>query len=487
MDPHYSQQPGLEVVHQHGLEVAVQEYDHSLPEVRADEYILGGKETILPPKYPIAQSSEYPEYYASPSQGPAELASTGPPGRRKRLWFVIGGVIAVVVILGAVLGGVLGSRAAKSSAGSSEATQTGGGGNPNPPPAGNNTAPANTTAAAPQSIRAGSGLSVTGWRKPSGGVEPYLFYQDPKDGLRYSRCDTSKRTLGNDSACWEAPVSFNSFATAGTRLAASTALWGDKYQPQIEIFYAGFKTRLLGADLNPQLTPNTSDSSVNQVQVTTTASSGLTAYWPWTIYQSADGVLYHVRNRLLGLFAPSPTDWDNNRTNISALSTSPLAIVPMSSNFSRIAIKGGYAVFHLSPTTPPKLAVSITDLTSPQLASDYPLSWPTTLPDITPKENTPLAAFSVARQADELQRVDTYVLYREEKGGVSVLYTATLETGMQWKIAAGGKAFEGMDDGSEIACLTMATSFYDAVKAGVVLEEAGAETARCFFQKVPMP
>lgn len=236
MDPRYYQhadphaQPGLEVVHQHGLEVAVHEYGQSLPEVRADEYVHGGKQTILPPKYPIAQSSEYPEHYDSPAQGPAELASTGQPGRRKRLWIVIGGVIAVVVILGAVLGGVLGSRAARSSSGGSEASQTGGGGSSQTPPPSNNTAPANTTVPAPQSIRAGSGLSVTGWRKPSGGIETYLFFQDPKDGLRYSRCDTSNRTPGNDSACWEAPVSVNSYATAGTRLAASIALWGDKYQ-----------------------------------------------------------------------------------------------------------------------------------------------------------------------------------------------------------------------------------------------------------------
>lgn len=234
-DPHG--QAGLEVVdqHQYGLEVASQEhlrYGQSLPEVRADEYVHGGKESVLVHKYPGPQYSEDPELSTATwsPQGPAELSSPERTRRKKRLWLIIGGVVAVVVIIGAVLGGVLGSRAANSSSGDGSSSSQSGG---DPPPSASNTtaaSPPSNTTTPPQSIRQGSSLSVTGWRRPDGSVETYLFYQDPKDGLRYSRCDTSRRSPGNDSTCWDAPVSFNSFAQAGTRLAASTTLFGDKYQ-----------------------------------------------------------------------------------------------------------------------------------------------------------------------------------------------------------------------------------------------------------------
>jgi hypothetical protein len=245
MDPRFSHgphgQPGLEVVDQdqHGLQLASQEYlGHSLPEVRADEYVHGGKESIIN-KYPAPQYSEYPEHYYSPAPPPepglepAELGA-GSTVRRKRLWLIIGGVIALVVILGAVLGGVLGSRAAKSSAAASSSASsspdTGGNGGQNPSSSTTTASTPSSTATGPQSIRQGSGLSITGWRKPDGSAETYLFYQDPQDGLRFSRCETSRRSPGNDSTCWASPVGFNSYARSGTPLAASTVLWGDKYQ-----------------------------------------------------------------------------------------------------------------------------------------------------------------------------------------------------------------------------------------------------------------
>ncbi len=495
MDPHYSYgppgQPGLEVVDHHGLEVATQEHlGHSLPEVRTDEYVRGGKESIIY-KYPGPQYSDDPEHhytYPPPSE-PVELAAEQ-TGRKRRLWWIIGGAIAVIVVLGAVLGGVLGSRAARSSgdassSGASSSSDTGG--NPSPSSTTSASTPS-STATRPQSIRQGSGLSITGWRKPDGNVETYLFYQDPQDGLRFSRCDASRRSAGNDSTCWASPVGFNSYAKAGTHLAASTVLWGDKYQPQIEIFYAGFNTRLLAVAFNEASVPNTTDETVNQVNINTGLDSGLTAYWPWTIYQDATGVLYHVRNQLLSLWNPSTTAWDNNRLNTTVLPASRLAVVPMSSNFTRIAVKGGYAVFYQAANA--KLAVAITDLDSPQLASDYPLSWPPTgLPDITLPKLAPMAAFSVARPDDAFQRVDTYLLYRDASSNINMVYAAGAATStsssttssVQWKTAQPA-ALKGVDSDSDIACLNMATSFYNAAKVPVLLEEASEET-RCYFQR----
>jgi hypothetical protein len=196
------------------LEVAVQEHSELLPEVRADEYTNGGKEHI---------ATKNLERYSSPVPlGPQRLLEPDSPdhgGRRKRLWIVIGVVVAIVVILAAVLGGVFGSRAA--------ASQTGGGSGKDNPSTSNTTAGSNTTTMSwSQSIRQGSSLSVTGWRKADGGVATYLLYQHPQGGIRYSKCDTSNASAGINSTCWESPASLNTDANAQTPLAASTIIYG---------------------------------------------------------------------------------------------------------------------------------------------------------------------------------------------------------------------------------------------------------------------
>ncbi|KAK4120276.1 hypothetical protein N657DRAFT_625561 [Parathielavia appendiculata] len=482
------EQPGLEVASHGGLEVAAQErcgYGQSLPEVRPGEYLEAGKEVTTP-------YSDYPEH--SPFSGPPPYPPHGPPAepagaqatRKKRLWLVIGGVIAVVVVLAAVLGGVLGSRAANSSAASQTGADSGDSAQ-NPSTAGNTTdRTSGSNSTGTQLIRQGSGLSVTGWRKPDGGVETYLFYQDSANGLRYSRCDTSRRSTGNESACWEPPISFNSVAQMGTRLAASTIIWGDKYRPQTQLFYTDFHTRLLGININAQLQPNVSDDSVNKVDVSTGPNSSLAAYWPWTIYQDPTGELYHVRNLLGGNYEPSVFFWDNNETNTTtALNASRLAVVPTSTNFSLIAVKAGYAVFYQDAASN-KLAVAITDLASPEVPEGFAQPWPVALPDIVIPARSPIAAFSVARPGDRLQRVDTYVLYLDANGDIAVLYTAPSSSSsseMAAWMTAQPAALKGADRDTDIACLNMPTSFWDAAGADVLLEEASAETARCFFQR----
>jgi hypothetical protein len=184
-----------------------------------------------------------PEYYSvDPEQDPPSTPAAGPG--KKRLWLIIGGVIALLVILGAVLGGVLGSRAAKSSStelsGSSEGLGDAGSPaadstfpNTTPPPVttsppGGNTPADNTTVST--LIRQGSGLAVTSWRKPDGSAEMYLFFQDKKDGLQYMRCDKGHRSADKDATCWTLPVSVNSYAKPGSRLAATAIIWGTFFE-----------------------------------------------------------------------------------------------------------------------------------------------------------------------------------------------------------------------------------------------------------------
>ncbi|KAK4154923.1 hypothetical protein C8A00DRAFT_32281 [Chaetomidium leptoderma] len=489
MDPrsgyHSGGQPGLEVVNQPDLEVAGQEhlrYGQPLPEARGGESMYSGMETTLP-KY-----SGHPGHYVSAASDPSyaplppgELESPQKGGRKRLLW-IVGAAIAVVVILAAVLGGVLGSRAANSSSGDEAApSQTGGGGSGGGSGNSGQNQPGDTasnTTTPPQLIRPGSGLSVTGWRKPDGDVEAYLFYQDPQDGLRYSKCDTGRRTSTNDSACWESPVSFNSFANAGTHLTATTLLYGDEYQPQIQLFYAGYKTRLLGININEGEKPSVREDTVNHLNIYTILDSSMTAYWPWTIYQDSTGALHHVRNQLDGRFGPQEEKWDNNKLNTTALTASRLAIVPMVPDFSRIAVKGGYAVFYQDSDE--KLAVAVTDLDSPELAKDYVLSWPTTtLPSITLPKRAPIAAFSVARPSDLLKTVDTFVLYLDANADINVLYADGYST--KWKTAQ-PDALKGADADTDITCLTMATSNYNAAKTTVPLEPPSSDV-RCFFQR----
>ena len=247
-------QPGLETVgsNQPDLEVAAHEHfqqGHSLPEALHHHHVYAGtgKESVAPAYstvYPAAYSDEhYPEHYTPVAPYPpyeaVEAGATQQKPRRKRLWIVIGFLAAAVVILAAVLGGVLGSRAANSS-GDDAAAQTGGGsgeeagtGNANkgpPDSTATGDTPSPTATDPPPAIRQGSGLSATGWRRPDGSVETFLFYQDPQNGLRYSRCDTADRSPGNESTGWGPPISFGGdFAKPGTRLGGTTFVYGDKH------------------------------------------------------------------------------------------------------------------------------------------------------------------------------------------------------------------------------------------------------------------
>lgn len=277
-------------------------------------------------------------------------------------------------------------------------------------------------------------------------------------------------------------------------------------QPQIELFYIGGKTRLLGVSFNEQHSPSTFESSVKEKEVFTRLNSSLTAYWPWTIYQNSEGMLYHVRNRLDGL-SWSPTEvWDNNPTNVTALPASRLAVVPTSTNFTLLAVKAGYAVFYQDPVRG-RLAVAVTDIDSPERPAAWTAPWPVDgLPDVTLPERAPIAAFSVARvrpgggggEEDDVeamqQQVNTYVLYLDEAADINVLYTDYFsassssssssqqeEERVTWRMATPA-ALRGADPDTDITCLTMATTVRNASRDQVPLEGPSDEN-RCYFQR----
>jgi len=366
-------QPGLEVVPgEHG-------HHQDAPEVR-DTSNDNAKELYVVSKYPGTPGyySQAPEQY----DGGGQLLATPPaapggpaPRRRRRLWIVIGVLVGLMVVLAAILGGILGSRAA---AGSSSVSSQ------QPGKAGVGAGTATGTAAAKatpsgtqqrlQQIQQGSALAVTGLRKTDGGLDMFLFYQDPQENIRFSRCDTTQVTSGNSKTCWDVPISISTFARPGAHLSVGTILYGESLNGQTQLVYSGERNRFLSSNLNDRITPRVTDDSVNAKQYTMGSNSSLGSYWPWTLYQDSTGRLHHVRNQLRSGYSPA-AEWDEAMLDIVAMNGSSLAIVPMSTNMSRIAEKGGYSLFYQDLQG--RLAVSVIDLNSPQLDPTYPLSWPT--------------------------------------------------------------------------------------------------------------
>ena len=105
------------------------------------------------------------------------------------------------------------------------------------------------------------------------------------------------------------------------------------------------------------------DSIVNQGYYTGFNSSIVT-YWPRIITQNPDGNLQETS-----------FNWQVRNLNVTALKATRLAIVPMSTNYTKTKVKGGYAVFYQQEDG--RLEVSITDLYSKDLPPDYVISWPT--------------------------------------------------------------------------------------------------------------
>lgn len=279
------EQAGLEVAPQHRYEAASQ-----LPEVAPqDRYEAVGQ---FPEVRPLEQEkyAAYAPYHKAYADDPEvrEVIPQPVQQRGRRRWLMIGGVIvAVLVIVGAVLGGVLGSRAAKSlqqeTPGNTAADGTGGGPGAGPTTSASITS-ASLTPTAESMIRQGSPLTVTSWRG-SKGPELFLYFQDRKGKLRQTRYYASQ-----SSPEWSEPTEMNSSADNNTRLAGTVLLYRTAQQPQIELFYST-STRVLGLSINDATTPEIQPDSVNDERLLPAANSSVAAYWPWLIYQEADGAI----------------------------------------------------------------------------------------------------------------------------------------------------------------------------------------------------
>ena len=146
----------------------------------------------------------------------------------------------------------------------------------------------------------------------------------------------------------------------------------DRMQAQTQLFYTGGDLRLLGTNMNDRSDPRIVEDSINSAAYTTSRESSLAAYWPWLVCQSVSGGLVHVRNNPPANLDPGAA-WGAADINITALGGTKLAMVPVSTNYTRIASRGGYAVFYQGIDS--RLSVAITHLS--ELDSTYVQSWPT--------------------------------------------------------------------------------------------------------------
>ncbi|KAK2014367.1 hypothetical protein LZ32DRAFT_627564 [Colletotrichum eremochloae] len=452
--PEVYEQPGLEVVAHEQLR---HEQDCSgLQAVVHDYYQQDGNKQVV---YRNNEYEKIPVIAHEAELGPA--AQQPPPATRRRKLWLLAGAGVLLIVVAAVVGGVVGSKVA------AEAQRK-------ESPESQPTTTANATVAeAAQAIRQGSSLTATGWWK-NDGSEVFLFYQGDDNKIRRSVRDS---TASNTS--WQGPDEMDSFATDNSGLAGSLILYDSGYMPQPELFYTNAENKFLGISMNDLFSPWYKEDSVKTMTLKTGVNSSAAAYWPWSIYQAADGQLIEVRNQLLGGdFAPA-AQWDAKRLRVRAANASRLALVPASANFSRIAIQGGYGIFYQA--TDSRLVALIPDLAD-NVPNDYITSWPTDFPSITLPERGAFAAFSVARPSDSLQRVDTYALYLDASSDINVVYTDSSVSSLpSWKTEQ-PDALKGADVDTDIACLTMAASARDEFKEQVLLRVAPS-MVRCYFQR----
>ncbi|KAK0376888.1 hypothetical protein CLIM01_05734 [Colletotrichum limetticola] len=456
---HATEQPGLEVVsHEQEKFPHTEDPTWSGLQVSNHSFYDSGKEAV-------SDHNDTDKIHVISGQDEVGELESVQPKRRKRLWLIIGGIILVLVVAAAVVGGILGSRATKAAQVNDSLPTNVASPTSTPTPADTS----NTTTKS-QSIRQGSPLTVTGWSQ-SGGVELFLFYQDDDYQVHRSTYDTTKTS---DNSSWQTPDKYNSSADVSARLGATIIQYDASYQPQTEVFYTNDDGRVLGVSINDALSSNYEEDSIKNMVLNSRVNSSVAAYWPWVIYQESSGGIVEVRNRLRTEFSPA-AEWDKKRLNISADSDSRLALVPLSTNFSKIAVQGGYGIFYQVNGA---LVALIPDLGSDELATDYADSWPTDFPAVTNMPGgAPFAAFSVARSSDTLQRIFTYVLYLDNDANINVIYNDA----SSWKTAQPA-TLKGVDADTDITCLTMATTHRDSFTQEVVL---GAQSfdPRCYFQR----
>lgn len=279
-----------------------------------------------------ASSSTPPAYngpYGDDGVFNAEQGKRKPDASRRKLFILIGALVAIAVIVGAVVGGVLGSKA---SAGSKSAQTTG---SPQssestsaPSPSSSASAQVNTTA-----VRPNTRLSVTGRRIAGDGFTSRLFWQGGDNKIRAA-------AYGSTSGKWETPLVFDGTADAkpGTPIAATIYL----LFPQFELFYLDGTSTFRGVNFGDDETvPKVDSVNTDRPAFAVQEASRMAAYWPYVIYQNDDAKfrreVYDSHNGL-NWFNDSMQGWFNSAVTPLGDNGTGMALVPVVKEY-----KGPYA------------------------------------------------------------------------------------------------------------------------------------------------
>ncbi|KAM7217454.1 hypothetical protein V8F06_007203 [Rhypophila decipiens] len=493
--------PGLEVVPQPtpGLEVAPDTRGlHSWdPErdVKEPAVTAGG----VPGVY---QQDAFPEVYHGQDHNadgalPAGAAA-GKAGFSKKKWLIIGG-IALLVILGAILGGVLGSKAGNKSgdATSEEATTA----SPSASSGGESTKTASSSAGTPTptSIQKNSPLSavsfVMTWDgSPAGpptGEVVVLAYKDQEGKVHaiYSQLFYQQ----DASEPWQAPqLVTGDKSQPGTGLGTAGYCTSNKritprgnelieYSLHLNVFYINETGYVNGVKFDVAAAAlGTKPSEINDRGFSVRTGSRVASYWPWVAFQDWSGFI-NVGNAL--------DDVPYSNTQLLSqvgMQGTRLTVVPVSTDYEKVK-NGSFGVFYQNAAG---LLTPLLPAPDIEGAGEVTASWPETgkFPKITLPKQGSFTSFSYSRINDTRNKsgdlVNTYVLYQDEesdtepgRGDIKQVWTDDSES---WQMST-PKALQNADWGTDIACLTPATS--NDTYAEPLYLNYQSNLTRCYFQR----
>ncbi|KAH9902321.1 hypothetical protein F4778DRAFT_120196 [Xylariomycetidae sp. FL2044] len=411
---------------------------------------------------PLAQYGDYQHLHPGESTTSAsswmkdeQPQSTGKKIHRKpRLRWVIVAIILILVGVGAIVGGVVGTRESHSGHNSAAAAA---------PAAANDTADVTPL----ETIRIGSRLAVTGYKRDNSDYAFILFYQDPNNRLRFSSKE-SKNGNWNDSTILD---NLKYEPQPEGAITMSTYLYDP---PMLELFYEDTDHTVRGQifrfgfeDSDEPVKGHA--SSINDYPLSMAEGTRLSSYFPFIVSQDADDQIRWTR--MLGQNkANASQPWWINSTDALGITGSDragLLCLPIAQDYD--ADSGG-GVIYRSSAEQMYLKVQNDSAQAPQ---NDDVSWRRGggLEKPVPAD-TPLAGFAVGRPYDDDNQVNTYVLYQDDGGAIQVVWQD--DASGQWKGPATYDVFEGAAAGTDIACLM------PPAPGGKLSQEQ--DMNRCFFQ-----
>ncbi|KAI1389958.1 uncharacterized protein F4822DRAFT_219364 [Hypoxylon trugodes] len=430
---------------QPGLEVAPATYPMT------EKYFVPAphQELTVPVPAPLPAKYEAPSpTYAADKEG-LRLAKLE-HGSRRKLYILIGALIALAIILGATVGGVLGSKAldrnSKSAAADADSV-TGPSSNNNDS---NSTSPVvNTTA-----VRPLTRLSVTGRRLTGNGFTSRLFWQGSDNLLRTSRYTSSA------GGSWSSPLVFTDLTDAapGTPIAATQYL----VFPQFEVFYLDSSSTFRGINFGEDETaPNPDSIETERPAFTVHEKSRMSAYWPYVIFQGNDLTFRRevFDSRGAGWFNDTLNGWFNPDVVPLGDDGTGLAVIPVVKAFN-----DPYAAGIAYRDQDGRLSVFSFG------GDDTGVAWHSGVPSVTIPAGTAIAALSVGRPNSNT--TNSWILYQDASNKIQAVWQGDDN---EWK---GPQEVGEADAGTDIACLTEQVGD----EPSLVLLSEQSDMRRCYYQ-----